>query len=107
MEAIYSIDNFEDGGIHNNINSPRSLGIWDRLSFSLELTSVITEACLRLGLDPVDLEHKPKRHFASKELTAEQLDVKYNFFERKRQGKLFNSISRYIYSYLLRSYYTC
>ena len=35
MELIITINNFEDGGVCRDINSPRSL-----------------EACLRAGLDP-------------------------------------------------------
>ena len=38
MELIITINNFEDGGVCRDINSPRSL-----------------EACLRSGLDPLGI----------------------------------------------------
>lgn len=53
------------------INSPRSL-----------------EACLRSGLDPLELLPRPKSDFQEKRLTKEMLDIKYNVFENKRRDKI-------------------
>ena len=87
MEAIFTIENFEEGGSNVEINSPRSLGkvLFQFLFFH---NNMFTEACLRLGLDPIDLVRKPRRHYLSKELTQEMVDIKYNFFERKRQERI-------------------
>jgi hypothetical protein len=72
MEILFSVENFEEsGGKYREINSPRSL-----------------EACLRSGLDPAELYPRPKKDLASKTLTDEMLDIKYQAFERKRQGRL-------------------
>lgn len=71
MEVLISIDNFEDGENTREINSPRSL-----------------EACLRAGLDPSQLYPKSREAFVSKKLTKEMIDVKYDHFEKKRQGEL-------------------
>lgn len=72
MEILHSIENFCDGGIAQEINSPRTL-----------------EACLRLGLDPSELAPKSKSTYESKDLTAEMVNVKYEHFERKRNEKIF------------------
>ena len=48
----------------------------------------MTEACLRSGLDPAELLPKPKSLFASKSMTKEMIDIKFNAFEAKRKGLL-------------------
>ena len=71
MEILFSVENFEEsGGNYREINSPRSL-----------------EACLRSGLDPAELYPRPKKNFIAKTLTDEMVDLKYNGFEKKRQGE--------------------
>lgn len=81
MDLIYSVDTFEDGNKAKLINSPRSL-----------------EACLRLGLDPIDLMPKPLTHFKDKNFTDEMIEMKYKYFEQKRKGILaylyFDNINR-------------
>jgi len=69
METVFSILNFEDGGVAREINSPRSL-----------------EACLRAGLDPLELIPKSKKEFYKKDLTEEMVTVKFESFEKKRRG---------------------
>ena len=72
MEILFSVENFEEsGGNYREINSPRSL-----------------EACLRSGLDPAELYPHQRKDFASKTLTDEMVDIKYNTFEKKRQGSI-------------------
>lgn len=67
---LISIQNFESAGsFRTEINSPRTL-----------------EACLRVGIDPQELYHRPKKSFHSKELTEQMLDIKYRAFEKKRNG---------------------
>jgi hypothetical protein len=46
------------------------------------------EACLRVGLDPAEMNSKPRAAFKSKSLTPEMLDIKYDTFERKRKDKI-------------------
>jgi hypothetical protein len=71
MEILFTVENFEEhGGSYREINSPRSL-----------------EACLRSGLDPAELYPRPKNELKSKTMTDEMLEIKYNAFERKRQGR--------------------
>jgi hypothetical protein len=81
MEILTSIENFEESGEnYREINSPRTL-----------------EACLRCGLDPSEVYPKPRKYFAEKKLTKEMIDIKYNFFEKKRKGKEDkNAIIRFI-----------
>lgn len=69
MEIIITVENFEDGGVVREINSPRTL-----------------EACLRSGLDPKELAPRPRSTFTSKTLTKEMLDAKFKAFENKRKG---------------------
>lgn len=71
MEALYSIEDFESGGQIREVNSPRSL-----------------DAFLKVGLDPSEVLPKPKSAFETKSITKEQLDIKYNHFERKRKDKI-------------------
>lgn len=70
MEILISVDNFEEAnGRYREINSPRTL-----------------EACLRCGLDPSELYPKQKRDLYEKGLTKEMMEIKMNFFEKKRKG---------------------
>lgn len=72
MDILVSVENFEEGGgNYREINSPRTL-----------------EACLRQGLDPTELYPRPRRHFVDKNMTKEMIDIKYEFFEKKRKGRL-------------------
>jgi hypothetical protein len=70
METLISVLNFEqqaEGGAE--INSPRTL-----------------EACLRAGYDPTELLPRPRKAFKEKGLSEEMVNIKFNSFERKRQG---------------------
>jgi hypothetical protein len=70
MEILISVENFDEGGEnYREINSPRTL-----------------ESCLRSGLDPDELYPKPRRYFKEKNMPKEMLDIKFNFFEKKRRG---------------------
>ena len=72
MEILFSVENFEENnGNYREINSPRTL-----------------EACLRSGLDPAELYPKSRAQFASKTLTKEMVDIKYDAFEKKRLDKI-------------------
>eukprot|EP01031_Cornospumella_fuschlensis_P032598 gene32598-39414_t len=72
MEILISVENFEEsGGRYREINSPRTL-----------------EACLRCGLDPSELYPKQKRDLYEKGLTKEMMEIKVNFFEKKRKEKI-------------------
>ncbi len=66
-----TIENFNEDGAVREINSPRTL-----------------EACLRVGLDPVELIPKSRNAFVSKDLTKQMIDIKYETFEKKRQDKI-------------------
>ena len=66
-----TIENFHEDGVTREINSPRSL-----------------EACLRVGLDPVELVPRSRNAFVSKDLTKQMIDIKYESFEKKRQDKI-------------------
>lgn len=76
MELLNSVDNFLEGGVVHEINSPRTL-----------------EACLRLGLDPAELAPKNENKFKTKDLPPELVKVKYDHFERKRKEKIAAVIS--------------
>lgn len=70
MENFITIHTFEQAdNVRKEINSPRTL-----------------EACLRSGYDPAELRSKPRSFFKEAGLTEEMIDIKYNLFERKRQG---------------------
>jgi hypothetical protein len=70
MDLVISIENFEESsGTNRDINSPRTL-----------------EACLRCGLDPVELYPKPRSFYLSKDLTKEMVEIKRETFEKKRYG---------------------
>ena len=69
METLISVLNFEQAEPGSEINSPRTL-----------------EACLRAGYDPSELLPKQRKHFKEKGLTDEMIDIKFQTFERKRQG---------------------
>ena len=69
METLISVLNFEDAEKGTEINSPRTL-----------------EACLRAGYDPSELLPKSKKQFKERGLTEDMVDIKFNTFERKRQG---------------------
>ena len=71
MDLIITIENFQDGGNAREINSPRTL-----------------EACLRSGLDPKELMHKPRSAFLSKSMTKEMVDAKVAINEKKRRDKI-------------------
>jgi hypothetical protein len=68
MENFYSILNFEGAG--RPINSPRSL-----------------EACLRLGIDPSELEPKTQEELVGpRPMRADFAKRLFETFERKRKG---------------------
>ena len=67
---LISVENFEDGDITREINSPRSL-----------------ESCLRTGLDPSELHPKSFDKLGSRHLRQEMIDIKHDYFEKKRRGK--------------------
>ena len=69
--TLISVENFEDGIITREINSPRSL-----------------ESCLRSGLDPSELHPKSFDRLGSKHLPQEMIDIKHDYFEKKRRGKI-------------------
>ena len=69
METLVSVLNFEQAERGTEINSPRTL-----------------EACLRAGYDPSELLPKQRKDFKENGLTGEMIDIKYQAFERKRQG---------------------
>lgn len=71
MELSISIDNFEDTDEYREVNSPRTL-----------------EACLRVGVDPSELNAKKRGNFFSKGLTKDMVQLKYRSFERKRLEKI-------------------
>lgn len=70
-QLVISVENFQDGVVTREINSPRTL-----------------EACLRSGFDPSELYPKPRGSFVSKGLTKEMIDIKYEQFETKRKDKV-------------------
>lgn len=76
MEALISVENFEDGETAREINSPRSL-----------------ESCLRSGLDPSELFPKTFEKFSTKNLTKEMVDIKLGNFEKKRRGSICHQIA--------------
>ena len=69
--TLISVENFEDGNVTREINSPRSL-----------------ESCLRSGLDPSELHPKSFDRLGSKHLPQEMIDIKHDYFEKKRRGKI-------------------
>lgn len=70
MENFYSIHNFEGAG--RPINSPRSL-----------------EACLRLGIDPSELEPRTQEELVEgKTMRPDFAKRLYETFERKRKGMI-------------------
>ena len=69
MEVLVSIENFVDGEIVRELNSPRTL-----------------EACLRAGLDPSELYPKSLDAFKSKRLTSEMVALKLENYDKKRRG---------------------
>jgi hypothetical protein len=70
MEILFSVENFEESnGNYREINSPRTL-----------------EACLRAGLDPSELYPKPISEFNSKKISEEMIKIKYQAFQKKREG---------------------
>lgn len=72
MELLIDINNFvSESNVGKDINSPRTL-----------------EACLRVGLDPAELYPKSRSSFATKDLTKQMIDIKYNTFEQKRKDKI-------------------
>jgi len=83
MDILVSVDNFEDGGgNYREINSPRTL-----------------ESCLRQGLDPSELYPRPRKNFFEKNMSKEMVDIKYDFFEKKRRG-MYVVESRYVEQHL-------
>ena len=71
MELSINIANFEEGEGQREINSPRTL-----------------EACLRVGVDPSELNPKKRGEFFSKGLNKEKVTMKYQSYERKRLEKI-------------------
>jgi hypothetical protein len=69
--TLISVENFEDGNVTREINSPRSL-----------------ESCLRSGFDPSELHPKSFDRLGSKNLPQEMVDMKHHYFEKKRRGKI-------------------
>ena len=69
-EILFSIENFQEGSETRDINSPRSL-----------------EACLRTGIDPLEVLPKGRNMFKSRTMSPQYLDIKCQNFEKKRQGK--------------------
>jgi len=71
MELSINALNFEDGEEHREINSPRTL-----------------EACLRVGVDPSELDAKERGEFFAKGLNKDMVSMKYQSYERKRLEKI-------------------
>lgn len=69
--TLISVENFEDGNVTREINSPRCL-----------------ESCLRSGIDPSELYPKPFDRFLFKHLPQEMIDIKRDYVEKKRRGKI-------------------
>jgi len=70
MQTVVSILNFDEGEV-KDINSPRS-----------------REACLRAGVDLIELLPKPESSFNAKGLTKEMVKEKYLLYERRRKEKI-------------------
>lgn len=70
-EILFSIENFQEGSETRDINSPRSL-----------------EACLRTGIDPLEVLPKGRNMFKSRTMSPQYLDIKCQNFEKKRQEKI-------------------
>lgn len=71
MEKLYSIEDFDSHNECHEIKSPRSL-----------------EACLRVGIDPVELKLREKKTFKKKNVTPAMVHLMYDNYLSKREMKI-------------------